>query len=94
MGISWTVTRDGRIETRAHDPVEQCADQVRVLPPVAEPGDDELVAQVPQNVRAPGGRHLRASTTIRVSIVRLAWRPVEHWREEQRPGEPCARLVS
>ncbi|MGX5357411.1 Gfo/Idh/MocA family protein [Kocuria sp. KH4] len=105
VGISYTVTRDGRSETRTHDPVEQFAgqtdyfseciltgaapeadgeeglldirvheavlaslgtgrpvrlepadravrpfaDQVRTLPPVAEPGDDELVAQQPQN---------------------------------------------
>lgn len=105
VGIGWTVTRDGRTETRTHDPVEQfagqteyfsdcilagtrpeadgeeglldirvheavlasletgrpvrlepadravrpSADQVRALPPVAEPDDDELVAQVPQN---------------------------------------------
>ena len=105
VGISWTVTRDGRSETRTHDPVEQfagqteyfsdciltgtdpeaggeeglmdirvheavlasletgrtvrlepadravrpVAEQARALPPVAEPGDDELVAQVPQN---------------------------------------------
>ncbi|GEO96827.1 Gfo/Idh/MocA family protein [Kocuria turfanensis] len=105
VGISYTVTRDGRTETRTHDPVEQfagqtdyfsaciltgaapeadgeeglldirvheavlasletglpvrlepadravrpSADQVRTLPPVAEPDDDELVAQLPQN---------------------------------------------
>lgn len=105
VGISYTVTRSGRTETVAHDPVEQfagqteyfsecilagtdpeaggdeglldirvheavlaslesgdpvrlepadravrpAADQVRALPPVAEPDDDELVAQVPQN---------------------------------------------
>ena len=105
VGIRWTVTRDGRSETSAHDPVEQFAgqteyfseciltgaapeaggeeglldvrvheavlaslesgrpvalepadravrparDQVRALAPVAEPGDDELVDQVPQN---------------------------------------------
>jgi glucose-fructose oxidoreductase len=105
VGISYTVTRDGRTETRTHDPVEQFAgqtdyfseciltgaepeaggeeglldirvheavlaslgtgrpvrlepverrvrptrDQARALPPVAEPGDDELVAQTPQN---------------------------------------------
>ena len=29
--------------------VRPVAEQARALPPVAEPGDDELVAQVPQN---------------------------------------------